>query len=148
MKAFLSIKYHADHANRARIEMIAAVLQARGIKSVCIARDVEQWGQLKFDARELMRRTFAAIDACDLVVVDLTEKGVGVGIEAGYAHAKNIPIVTIAETGADISETLRGIARAVFLYDGVDALTCAVEKMAYSFSERCFDDETNVRNAS
>ncbi len=122
MKAFLSIKYHADHANRARIEMIAAALQACGIDSVCIARDVEQWGRLKFDAGELMTRTFAAIDACDLVVVDLTEKGVGVGIEAGYARAKNIPIVTIAEIGADISETLRGIARAVFWYAGADDL--------------------------
>jgi len=30
------------------------------------------------------------------MVVDLTEKGVGVGIEAGYARARGIPIVTIA----------------------------------------------------
>ncbi|MCI0474763.1 MAG: nucleoside 2-deoxyribosyltransferase, partial [Anaerolineales bacterium] len=107
----------------ARIEMIAAALRARGIESVCIARDIEQWGKLHFDARELMARTFAAIDACDLVVVDLTEKGVGVGIEAGYAHAKNIPVVTIAQVGADISETLRGIARAAFWYEGDSDLT-------------------------
>ena len=69
-----------------------------------------------------MRRTFAEIDASDLVVVDLTEKGVGVGIEAGYAHAKQIPIVTIAQRGADISATLQGISRAVFFYDGLDDL--------------------------
>jgi len=103
--------------------MISSALQARGFETVCIARDVEQWGQLKFDARELMLRTFAAIDASDLVVVDLSEKGVGIGIEAGYARAKNIPIVTIAQIGADVSETLRGISRAVLWYDGVDDLT-------------------------
>jgi len=51
-----------------------------------------------------------------VVLVDLTEKGVGLGIEAGYAYANGIPIVTIAQTGADISETLRGIASTVFFY--------------------------------
>ena len=146
MKAFLSIKYHADHHNRVRIEAIAAAFEARGFETTCIARDVERWGQLKFDARELMRRTFAAIDTSDLVVVDLTEKGVGVGIEAGYAHAKNIPVVTIAQTGADISDTLRGISCVVFLYDRADDLMRAIEEMTRSFSGECFDDETDVRN--
>ena len=122
MKAFLSIKYHADHANRARIEMIADALRAAGIESVCIARDIEQWGKARLDARELMARTFAEIEACDLVIVDLTEKGVGVGIEAGYARAKDIPVIVMAQHGADISETLRGIARTVFCYTGAEDL--------------------------
>ena len=100
MKVFLSIKYHDDHSNRARIEMVSLALHAHAFETMCIARDVERWGQLKFDARELMRRTFAAIDACDLVVADLTQKGVGVGIEAGYARAKDIPVVTIAQNGS------------------------------------------------
>ena len=146
MKAFLSIKYYADHHNRARIEAVAAAREARGFETICIARDVERWGQLKFDARELMQRTFAAIDASDLMVVDLTEKGVG--IEAGYARAKNIPVVTIAQTGADISETLRGISRAIFRYADVDELTRTVEEMTRNFSEERFDDETTVRNQS
>jgi nucleoside 2-deoxyribosyltransferase len=129
VKAFISIKCHDDQRNRARIEMISSALQARGFETVCIARDVEQWGQLKFDACELMLRTFAAIDASDLVVVDLTEKGVGVGIEAGYARAKNIPIVTIAQIGADVSETLRGISRAVLWYEGLDDLARFFEEV-------------------
>lgn len=122
MKIFLSIKYHTDHANRERIEAIARAVDRCGFKTICIARDVEQWGKFHFDADELMRRTFAEIDASDLVVVDLTEKGVGVGIEAGYARAKGIPIVVIAQRGVDISATLRGIARAVIFYDDLEKL--------------------------
>lgn len=122
MKAFISIKYHDDHCNKARIEKIAWALEQSGITSVCITRDIEKWGQIKFEPAELMRRTFAELDASDLVVVDLSEKGVGVGIEAGYAHAKHIPIVTIAQKGADISTTLRGISRDVFWYDESDGL--------------------------
>ena len=73
-----------------------------------------------------MQKSFEAIDACDLVIVDLTEKGVGIGIEAGYAYARHIPIVTIAQTGSDISETLRGISDEVWFYQ------------TYSDLETCF----------
>ena len=122
MKAFLSIKYFADHRNKNRIQAISSALKQNGIDSVCIARDVEKWGAVTFEPAELMARTFQEIDSCDRVVVDLTEKGVGIGIEAGYAHAKQIPIITIACQGAHISETLRGISRYVFLYDDFNAL--------------------------
>ena len=121
MKIFLSIKHHADHANRERIQMIARALERFGA-TICIVRDIECWGELHFDADELMRRTFAEIDSSNLVVIDLTEKGVGIGIEAGYAHAKGIPIVVIAPHGADISTTLRGIVRAVIVYDDLEKL--------------------------
>jgi len=122
MQAYLAIKYHADNANRDRIKGISAALAARGIRTLCIARDVEQWGAVHFDPHTLMQKSFDAIDACDLVVVDLTEKGVGIGIEAGYAHARHIPIVTIAQTGADISETLRGISDEVWFYEAYSDL--------------------------
>jgi 2'-deoxynucleoside 5'-phosphate N-hydrolase len=122
MKAYLAIKYHEDNQNKVRIRAISAALAQNGIETVCIARDVEQWGQISLSPQELMRQSLAEIDASDLVVVDLTEKGVGVGIEAGYAYAKGIPVVTIAPKGADISETLRGISRQVFWYNDFDEL--------------------------
>jgi nucleoside 2-deoxyribosyltransferase len=87
-----------------------------------VVRDLEEWGRVQFTPDDLMRRSFALIDASDLVVVDLTEKGVGVGIEAGYAFAHGLPVVTVAEVGADISTTLRGISRAVLRYRTPDDL--------------------------
>jgi nucleoside 2-deoxyribosyltransferase len=76
-----------------------------------------------------MARSFEEIDSSDLVVVDLTEKGVGLGIEAGYAHARGIPVVTIARQGADISQTLRGISAQVLWYEGRDDLKRVVGKI-------------------
>ncbi len=122
MKAYLAIKYHPDNANRPRIEGISAVLESCGFETVCIARDVERWGQAQLDPAELMTRSFAELDDCDVVVVDLSEKGVGVGIEAGYAYARRIPILTIAAQGADISTTLQGISRKIFQYRQFDEL--------------------------
>lgn len=123
MKAYLAIKYHPDNQNRDLIQNISAALAKHNFETACIARDVEQWGQVHFTPAELMQRSFAEIDSSDLVVVELTEKGVGVGIEAGYAYAKGIPIVTIAPRGADISTTLQGISQKLFLYEDFDDLT-------------------------
>ncbi|MBN1260940.1 MAG: nucleoside 2-deoxyribosyltransferase [Anaerolineae bacterium] len=123
MKAYIAIKYHADNRNRERIAAIAAALGAAGFETVCVTRDLERWGAVHFDAATLMARSFQELETCDVVIVDLTEKGVGVGIEAGYAAARGIPIVAIAQAGAPISDTLRGISRAVVMYTHPDELT-------------------------
>lgn len=116
MQLYLAIKYHADQRNRAAIEAISAVLAAQGHTVFCVARDLEQWGVVTFPPADLMRLSFAAIEAADVFLVDLTEKGVGLGIEAGHAHANGIPVVTVAPVGADLSETLRGITTHLFFY--------------------------------
>ena len=122
MKAYISIKYREDNSNKDCIQKISAALEQNDFETVCIARDIEKWGQVELSPHELMRRTFAEIDSSHLIVVDLTEKGVGLGIEAGYAYAKQIPIVVIARKGSDISTTLQGIAQKLFLYDEFEDL--------------------------
>jgi len=122
MRAYIAIKYHPDHRNRPAIEAISTALEQNGVDAFCVTRDLERWGDVRFSPDELMERSFAAIDASDLVVIDLSEKGVGLGIEAGYAWAREIPIVTIARRGADISTTLRGISQIVSRYERFDEL--------------------------
>ncbi len=116
MRAYIAIKYHPDHKNRPVIEQISTALEQSGFDTICVTRDLEKWAQVHFTPAELMQKSFEAIDASDIVVVELTEKGVGVGIEAGYAWAKRIPIVTIAKKGADISTTLQGISQRLLYY--------------------------------
>ncbi len=116
MKAFISIKYREDNSNRDCIQKISSALERNGIETVCVARDIENWGQVELSSEELMQRSFAAIDSSHLIVVDLTDKGVGLGIEAGYAYAKKTPIVVIAKEGSDISTTLQGISQKLFFY--------------------------------
>ena len=59
------------------------------------------------------------IRSCQLVVIELSEKGVGLGIESGYAYAHAIPVITIARYGSDISDILYGISSAVQLYGNI-----------------------------
>ena len=115
-KAYLALKHHPDGSNRPLIEALSACLAKQGFETFRVFRDLEDWGRVTFDSAELMRLSLAAIDSSDLVVVELSEKGVGVGIEAGYAFARQIPVVTLARQGADISDTLRGISTQVLAY--------------------------------
>jgi nucleoside 2-deoxyribosyltransferase len=128
MRVYLAIKFHEDYRNRERIATLSSALARAGCETFCVVRDLERWGEVRFSPNVLMQKSFAAIDASDVLLVDLTEKGVGLGIEAGYAFARGIPVVTIAEAGADISETLRGISQATFSYTTHDELTKFLKK--------------------
>ena len=116
MKAYLGIKFHPDDRNRETIELLSETLASCGFEPLCVRRDLERWGAVAMSPQQLMTRTFEIIRACHLAVIDLTEKGVGLGIEAGYAYAQMIPVITVAREGSDISDTLRGISQGVFFY--------------------------------
>ena len=122
MKAYLAIKYKEDGSNRKLIEDISSALEENEIENICMFRDCEKWGDVKLDAEELMELTFENLDDVDLFIVEFSEKGVGLGIEAGYAYANNIPIIVIAKEGSDISSTLKGIAKEIVFYNSADEL--------------------------
>ena len=122
MKVYLGIKFHSDNSNREAIEQLAQALEACGCETFCIQRDIEHWGAIHLTPQALMTKTFEVLRSCQLVVIELTEKGVGLGIEAGYTYAHGIPVITIARVGADISPTLQGISQTSSLYRSMEDL--------------------------
>lgn len=122
MKIFLAIKFHDDLSNKIMIEDISKNLEVDGVKVVIMERDYERWGAIKLDPQELMKITFEEIDKSNLLLMEFSEKGVGLGIEAGYAYAKEIPIVVIAKHGSDISNTMRGVVKEVIFYENTGEL--------------------------
>ena len=121
--AYLAIKYHPDHKNRTLIEEISIACQKSGYSCFCVARDVEKWGEVVLTSEELMKRAFLEIKRAAFVLIDYSEKGVGIGIEAGYAFAHGIPIVVIYPSGAELSNTLSGIITARFEYKNIHEIT-------------------------
>jgi 2'-deoxynucleoside 5'-phosphate N-hydrolase len=121
--AFLSIKFHEDCNNKKLIEEICKELEKAGIKVRTIIRDYEKWGKVKFEPNELMNITFKEIEKADMLLVEFSEKGVGLGIEAGYAFSKNKPIIVLAKEGSDISTTLKGISKKIILYKNTSEIS-------------------------
>ena len=126
----LAIKFHADHRNRELVDRISTVFEKHGFTTACVARDFEQWGQVSFDAHDLMRRALEAIHRSAAVVVEFAEKGVGLCIEAGYAAALDIPIFVLLRPEAEMSTTLDGFSTGVFRYADDDALNSAATRIA------------------
>lgn len=119
---YVGIKYHADGRNRPAIEAICDRLAALGYETRCIVRDVERWGAVHLAPAALMDVSFREIDRSDGVVLEMSEKGVGLGIEAGYAYARDIPVVVLIPPGKEVSTTLAGIASRIVTYEAYDEI--------------------------
>ena len=115
-RAYFGIKFYEDNRNRDEINSISVALQDDGIQTVCIARDVEKWGDVTLSSQELMRIAFEEIDKSDFVILEMSEKGVGLGIEGGYAFARKKPLIVLIKQGLILSNTMQGIADIVIPY--------------------------------
>ncbi|MNP36578.1 2'-deoxynucleoside 5'-phosphate N-hydrolase 1 [compost metagenome] len=116
MNIYFGIKYFEDFSNQKHIEKITGILEDHDHKTFCVVRDVEEWGGFLLTPKELMLKTFEMIDKSELLIIEFTEKGTGLGIEAGYAFSRKIPIITIAKENSDISTTLSGISEKIIFY--------------------------------
>jgi nucleoside 2-deoxyribosyltransferase len=115
--AYLGIKYYADNSNKALIEQLSSALELAGYRSFCVARDLEQWGNVSLTPQKMMSLTFEQIKHADIVVLDMSEKGVGLGIEAGYAKALGKKLIITLDSKFELSTTMQGIADTVLIYN-------------------------------
>jgi nucleoside 2-deoxyribosyltransferase len=122
MKIFVAFKFKEDYSDKTFVESVCGALEKSGLETIVMVRDFEKWGEVVFTPGELMRLTFEAIDSCDIHLVEFSEKGVGLGIEAGYAYAKGKLVIVVAKEGSEISTTIKGIAKQVLFYKDVSEI--------------------------
>jgi len=123
LKFYLSIKFYADLSNKGLIERICNIA-LENHQVICVHRDLEEWGQISVPISELMEKTFEIIESSDAVLVEFSESGVGIGIEAGFAKAKNIPVYVLLPKGKALSSTMEGTCKAVFAYETDEDIRC------------------------
>jgi MFS family permease len=107
-----------ENPERAHAEIMISTLERAGYRIVCPARDIEDWGNVGYSPQEAIAHTFRAIDEARAVVVDL-HHGYGV-VAAGYAFARNVPVVMASPEGSRIPRPLRGVAAAEVYYRSAD----------------------------
>jgi nucleoside 2-deoxyribosyltransferase len=114
MTAYISLSYGLRKALDKELNAIIDVLNTFNIKSLVFVDNY------KFDPaqeRQMMQQATADIDNCDLLIAEVSEKGIGIGVEAGYARARNKPIVYIRQKKAAHSTTVSGISDFQIIYD-------------------------------
>lgn len=122
MKVFLSIKYYDDMRNKNLIEKICSVIENCGDVPFVFAKNVQGYGKCEFSAEEIMKIAFNEINSSDVLLIDATELSIGIGIEAGYAFSKKIPIYLIANKDSYVSNSIKGIASKSLFYDKLEEI--------------------------
>ena len=124
-KAFMSLKFHDGEEDKKKIDDLTNALLLAGIENVVMARDVEKYGKavLPEGTKLMPNYAFPTMKKCDMLIVEFSEKGVDLGISAGYAYAIGLPIYVIAKTGSDISLTMKNLAKEIIFYDNINELT-------------------------
>jgi nucleoside 2-deoxyribosyltransferase len=116
MRAFLSIKFWGDDRNRQDVEEVIAAIEGAGVEVYCFRRDAEKWGEIEFEPGEMMNVTFNEISRSDFLIADVADWPIGVGVEAGYAYAKGIPVICICSVDKKVANTVAGLAAHVVGY--------------------------------
>ena len=69
------------------------------------------------EEKQMMDQAFKEIDSSEIIIVEVSEKAIGVGIEAGYARARNKTILYLRNKNSEHSTTLAGTADYNLFYD-------------------------------
>ncbi|MCF6296180.1 MAG: hypothetical protein L3J25_10910 [Flavobacteriaceae bacterium] len=79
--------------------------------------------------KEMMKIAFKEIDNSSFLIVELTKKAIGVGVEVGYAFAKQKPIIYIKRKNAKHSTTVSGCSTFNIEYENEFHLSDEIEKI-------------------
>lgn len=79
--------------------------------------------------KEMMELAFEEIEKYDIMVVEVSKKAIGVGVEAGFAKAKGKPIVYVRRKNTPYSTTIGGISDYKIEYQNEHHLESELEKI-------------------
>lgn len=107
MIAYISLSYSKRKLLNKEIDSITVVLRRSGIKPFVF---VDQYRFDPADEEQMMQQAMADIDNCGLFIAEVSQKAIGIGVETGYAKAKNKPIIYLRNIHAEHSTTVSGMS--------------------------------------
>ncbi|MBI4185575.1 hypothetical protein HY524_00815 [Candidatus Berkelbacteria bacterium] len=122
MKAYVSAKFAGDD-NEETIEHLCQAAERAGFTVTCTIRDYDDFGRDGDQVEPLVEYIFAKIEEAEIVLIDVTDKGMGLGVEAGYAVANDKPVVLLVTHDADVSPIMEKLALRIIPYQGFEDLT-------------------------
>lgn len=125
-KGYLAISYSNRKLFDNEIEGLKKLFKKNGVELLVF---VDKYNFEKNQEKEMMVTAFKEIDNSDFLIAELTTKSIGVGIEIGYAFAKNIPVIYIHKKNAEYSTTASGSSTYKVEYESELDLLKSMEKI-------------------
>lgn len=105
---FLSMSFKNRQWLQPEIAIIQQVLETYGIE---LNTFVEKYNFKLEEEKAMMDTACAEIRLADLMIAEVSEKAIGVGIELGFAVALNKPVLYLRKAGSEYSTTVGGITQ-------------------------------------
>ncbi len=102
------------------IEQLCSIVKSAGFEDFNFIRDVENYGKIFVNPKELMHIAKDAIQRSDALLIDITDKPTGRAVEAGIAYALGKKVIVIMKRGTEIKDTTKGIADLIIEYDKIN----------------------------
>ena len=119
MRFFLSYKFTNADKNKLRglLELVTGVLEQKGLTSFSFFRDIQKWGSIETNRNKIIPLALNELQKSDalLVIIDADAKSTGMGIEVGYAAAKDKPIYVLKRQGIK-DDYIESIAQSIEEY--------------------------------
>ena len=131
LKAFLGLKFYEGDASKKLVDDITDALAKLNIHTFVAVRDIEKYGEVKgLDMAHFMPKyTFPEMETSDIMVIEYSEAGAGLGMCADHAFCHKVPLYLIAKRGSKISTTVNSVAEKVIFYDEVSDITAEFKKL-------------------
>ena len=113
MTAYISVSYNKRKFLQKELDAIADALNFFAIISFVF---VDKYSFSPRQEKEMMELAFAEIDKCELLIAETSDKAIGIGIEVGYAKAKNKPVIYLRNKNAEHSITVSGSSDYTIIY--------------------------------
>ena len=118
-KAYIGISFKNRKKLDREIEVLKNILQNHDIQPLVF---VDEYIFDPEQEKEMMAQAAKDISESSLLIAELTEKAIGVGLEVGYAAALKIPVVYLKQKDAEYSKTVGGLSTEVISYKDVNDL--------------------------
>ena len=117
-KIYIAYKFREQDPKglRKKLEQLSKIIEeSTGYKTFVFFRDVQKWGKIKMNIKEVVKKAYKSIEKCDVILVEASEKARGVYFEVGYAKALKKKIIIIHKEGTE-TDFLEACADKVIVY--------------------------------
>lgn len=125
-KVYFAISYSNRKQFDKEIESLQNLFSKKNIELLVF---VDKYNFKANQEKEMMKAAFEEIDSSDFLIAELTTKSIGVGIEIGYAFAREKPVVYLRKKDSEYSTTASGCSFSVIEYENELALVEMMEKL-------------------
>ena len=126
MKAYISVSFSKREILDNEINSIVEIVKKFNIIPFVF---VDKYKFQSNQEKEMMIQAMIDIDDCGILIAETSEKGIGIGIEVGYAKAKEKIVIYIRNINAEHSTTVSGISDFQIIYENNDDLQIKLTKL-------------------